>query len=168
MAEFSNNIIDVFYFDQEKTIINIEWRCGDDKIRRFFCPVDEKDANYRDLVAEGWDEDKIEEATREYRRRARKGFEKEVMLIAEREGIIDSTELGFKKIYGLLAMTEDDITAEELFKFKIEAFDQEVVVNCEDSDLKRKIRQAKTYKEVLDIVTAIETPVEETPAPESE
>ena len=168
MAEFSNNIIDVFYFDQEKTIINIEWRGGDEKIRRFFCPVDEKDANYRDLVAEGWDEDKIEEATRQYRRRARKGFEKEVMLIAEREGIIDSTELGFKKIYGLLAMEASEITAEELFKFKIEAFDQEVVANCEDSDIKRKIRQAKTYKEVLDIVTAIETPTEETPEPESE
>ena len=53
MAEFSNNIIDVYFFDQEKSIINVEWRGSDDKIRRFFVNVDETDANYQDLIAEG-------------------------------------------------------------------------------------------------------------------
>ena len=31
MAEFSGNIIDVFFFDQEKSIINVEWRGPDEK-----------------------------------------------------------------------------------------------------------------------------------------
>lgn len=167
MAEFSNNIIDVYYFDQEKSIINVEWRGADEKIRRFFVNVDETDANYRDLVAEGWNEDKVEASTKEYRRRARKAFEKECMLIAAREGIIDTSELGFKKIYSFLKSNEDQIDAERLFKFKIEAFDEEVVVNCEDTDVKRAIRQAKTYKEVVDLVLAIDPTTVEA-APESE
>jgi len=168
MAEFSDNIIDVFYFDQEKTIINVEWRGKDEKIRRFFVNVDEKDSNYRDLVAEGWDEDKIEESTREYRRRARKAFEKECMLIAEREGIIDTTELGFTKVFDFLNRSEDEIGAEELFKFKIEAFDNQAVVECTDTSVKRAIRQAKTYKEVIDIVMSINTSEVEEDASEAQ
>lgn len=175
MAEFSNNIIDVYYFDQEKSIINVEWRGADEKIRRFFVTVDETDANYRDLVAEGWNEDKVEASTKEYRRRARKAFEKECMLIAAREGIIDTSELGFKKIYSFLKSSAEEIDAERLFKFKIEAFDEEAVVNCDNTEVKRAIRQAKTYKEVVDLVLALGTsdaPVtedaaeEETPATE--
>ena len=162
MAEFSGNIIDVFYFDQEKSIINVEWRGTDEKIRRFFVNVDEKDANYRDLVAEGWDEDKIEEATREYRRRARKAFEKECMLIAEREGIIDTGGYSFHKVFEFISQKEDDIGAEDLFKFKIEAFDNQLVVDCEDTAVKRSIRQAKTYKEVIDIVLGLAEPAGET------
>lgn len=155
MAEFSNNIIDVYYFDQEKTIINVEWRGADDKIRRFFVNVDETDANFQDLVAEGWDEEKVEQSTKDYRRRARKAFEKECMMIAAREGIIDTSELGFRKIYNFLNTPDDEIDAEKLFKFKIEAFDEDVVVNCEDTAVKRAIRQAKTFKEVVDLVLAI-------------
>ena len=158
MAEFSNNIIDVYFFDQEKSIINVEWRGSDDKIRRFFVNVDETDANYQDLIAEGWNETKVEQSTKEYRRRARKAFEKECMLIAKREGIIDTSELGFKKIYNFLKLEEDKIEAEKLFKFKIEAFDEEAVVQCEDTSVKRAIRQAKTYKEVIDLVIALGEP----------
>ena len=162
MAEFSGNIIDVFFFDQEKSIINVEWRGADEKIRRFFVNVDEKDSNYRDLVAEGWDEEKVEESTREYRRRARKAFEKECMLIAEREGIIDTGGFSFAKVFGFINQSPEDISAEELFKFKIEAFDNQLVVDCEDTSIKRSIRQAQTYKEVIDIVLSLANPAEET------
>jgi len=161
MAEFSGNIIDVFFFDQEKSIINVEWRGPDGKIRRFFVNVDEKDSNYRDLVAEGWDEEKVEESTREYRRRARKAFEKECMLIAEREGIIDTGGFSFGKVFDFINQSPEEISAEELFKFKIEAFDNKFVVECEDTSVKRSIRQAQTYKEVIDIVLSLADPAEE-------
>jgi hypothetical protein len=156
MAEFSNKIIDVFYFNEEKTVVNVEWRGSDEKIRRFFVQVDEKDHNYRDLVAEGWDHSRIQESTKEYQRRARKGFEKEVMLIAEREGLIDNNDFSFKKMYEFVTLTEEDVSQEELFKFKIEAFDHPKVVGVTDPAVKRDIRKAKTYKEVLDLVLAIE------------
>lgn len=155
MAEFSNNIIDVFYFNEEETVVNVEWRGSDEKIRRFFVQVDEKDTNYRDLVAEGWDHSRIKESTKEYQRRARKGFEKEVMLIAEREGLIDNNDFSFKKMYEFMTLVEDDVSQEELFKFKIEAFDHPRVVAVSDAEVKRNIRRARTYREVLDLVLAI-------------
>ena len=157
MADFSGNIIDVYWFDQEKTIVNVEWRGEDEKIRRFFVTVDEEDVNWQDLLAEGWDEDKIELSTKEFRKRARKAFEKECMLIAEREGLIDATDINFKKVFQFLSLKEDQIEPEKLFKFKIEAFDNQLVVDTENTDVKRQIRQAKTFREVVELVQSLES-----------
>ena len=154
MAEFSGNIIDVYYFDQECTIINVEWRDEENKIRKFFVNVDENDQNYKDLVAEGWDADAIWGATKTFRYRARKAFEKECMLIAEKEGIISHDNFSFKKIWECLGQTEDQINPEKLFKFKIEVFENELVTNA-DRNVKRDIRQAKTYKQIIDMVFAL-------------
>jgi G:T-mismatch repair DNA endonuclease (very short patch repair protein) len=154
MAEFSSNIIDVYYFDQECTIINVEWRDEENKIRKFFVNVDENDQNYKDLVAEGWDADAIWGATKTFRYRARKAFEKECMLIAEKEGIISHDNFSFKKIWECLGQTEDQINPEKLFKFKIEVFENELVTNA-DRNVKRDIRQAKTYKQIIDMVFAL-------------
>lgn len=154
MAEFSGNIIDVYYFDQECTIINVEWRDEENKIRKFFVNVDENDQNYKDLVAEGWDADAIWGATKTFRYRARKAFEKECMLIAEKEGIISHDNFSFKKIWECLGQTEDQINPEKLFKFKIEVFENELVSSA-DRNVKRDIRQAKTYKQIIDMVFAL-------------
>jgi hypothetical protein len=154
MAEFSGNIIDVYYFDQECTVINVEWRDEENKIRKFFVNVDENDANYKDLLAEGWDADAIWGATKTFRYRARKAFEKECMLIAEKEGIISYDNFSFKKIWDCLGQTEDQVNPEKLFKFKIEVFENELVMNA-DRNVKREIRQAKTYKEIIDMVCAL-------------
>jgi len=155
MAEFSGNIIDVYYFNQECTIINVEWRDEENKIRKYFVNVDENDQNYKDLVEEGWDADAVWGATKTFRYRARKAFEKECMLIAEKEGIISHDSFSFKKIWDCLGQEEDDINAEKLFKFKIEVFENELVMAA-DRNVKREIRQAKTYKAIIDMVAELQ------------
>lgn len=166
MAEFSGNIIDVYYFNQECTIINVEWRDEEQRIRKFFVNVDPNDTNYQDLVAEGWDPDAIWGATKTFRYRARKAFEKECMLIAEKEGIIRKDNISFVDLWKLIGQKEDEINSEDLFKFKIEVFEHPAVMAA-DRNVKREIRQATTYKAILDSVYNIEpTAVEETSSEE--
>ena len=153
MAEFSGKIVDVYYFDDEHSTINVEWKSDDGSLHKYFVKNNEKDAAYQDLVAEGYTDSKILDGTVQYRKRSRKAFEKELILIATKEGLLDSNEgITFNSLMDLLSADADSIDQEDLFKFKLAAFDHDVVLNAEDPEAKKEIRKATTYLEIMKVV----------------
>jgi len=93
----------------------------------------------------------------------RKEFRKVAIAIAEEDGILaemkknvsmNALELMNKYLFNFDESFPNTKT-EELFNFKLWLFDIEEVKNCEDDDLKSRLRKAKTPKEALQIVFEI-------------
>lgn len=67
MAEFSGKIVSAFYANEAHDIIKVRW---DDNgtLNVYHLPVDKKNQDFQDLVAEGWDAEKLlEEMAEELR-----------------------------------------------------------------------------------------------------
>lgn len=58
MAEFSGKIVSAFYANEAHDIIKVRW---DDNgtLNVYHLPVDKKNQDFQDLVAEGWDAEKL-------------------------------------------------------------------------------------------------------------
>jgi len=61
-AVFSKSIISAYYFNDAYDTIEILYKLGDN-IHSYVVEADPKQADYKDLVAEGWDTDRIMEET---------------------------------------------------------------------------------------------------------
>jgi hypothetical protein len=83
----------------------------------------------------------------------KKGFEDMVMRIAKRDGLVfDEMKLDTKFYPTLVkAIFEEDKNEDHLFALKLSLFEIEKIRNSKDSELKRKLRQAKTKIEALKI-----------------
>lgn len=153
MAEFSGKIVDVYYFDDEHSTINVEWKNDEGKLHKYFVKNDPRDSTFQELVAEGYTDSKILDGTVNYRKRSRKAFEQELVLIATREGLLeDNSEITFNSLASFLFKKEDEIDQESLFKFKLQAFDHELLLNSENTEAKKEIRKATTYVDILKVV----------------
>lgn len=59
-----------YYEDASYSTITVEWEGEDGKLRTHSIPADEKNSDYQDLVAEGWDEETLQKTTVAYKKNA--------------------------------------------------------------------------------------------------
>lgn len=78
MAIFSGKIIEAHYTNTEHSLIELTYTGEDEKVYAYALRADLKNADYKDLLADGWDQERILEGTAEYKRKCSLSFNLEV------------------------------------------------------------------------------------------
>lgn len=203
MASFSGKIKNAYYFDEDFKIIEIITAEEDGTHGSHILEVNSEHPDYKEFLAEGWDEEKLIETTAEYKRSQAQAFGSWVgamvntqaqALAEEMMGIRhlmdqkkaledqasslkkDTDKLGALKKYRektLLSLDQNvkvktnkvdtdlfdwiynnNETAEELFKFKIWALEQDKVKKA-DKKTKSAIRKSKRITSAIAIFDSL-------------
>lgn len=144
-----------YFTDNAKTVVNVVWAhdTEDDVMENLIASIDKDGRDVKGSKA--WNNllkyitiDELHKNTYEYFKSLREEYERNVIIIAKREGIIEDTRHkdGFDIILETIAKEIDE---ETLFKFKLKVFDIESVKKCDDRSIKAEIRKAKSIAEVI-------------------
>ena len=148
---WSDKIIDYYYSNPELDTVAVLWKDPDDDLtREHYIKVDESDEQWRDFVAEVSYDDintRTEERHEHFREEFREAFRlwmtrpendmTEIQYVDRRaQALIDGV---FEKLFEF--DPKDTAQKEELFKFKLKIFEQEIVKNSKSTD---KFKKAKT------------------------
>lgn len=174
MADFSGRIVSAQYANSERTIIKVLYE-EDEKLFPYSFPIDENNPDYQDLLAEGWDHEKIADHTVERLKGESQAFNEQINQAAQalaremlgldkmqKEKIdlekkiinLDKNEKDKLKtlqsdLYNhVLANNEDK---DELFKCKLWALELDAISKAE-KEIKTSIRKSQKILDILRIV----------------
>ena len=82
MAIFSGKIVECYYISEDYSNIEIVFDGGDGKYYKHILEADPNSPDFKDLQADGWDDQKILEGTAEYKRSHASAFNKAVQMRA--------------------------------------------------------------------------------------
>ena len=147
MAEFSEKIVSVVYANEAHDMIKVRYEDGD-RLGVYHLPNDENNADFQDLVSEGWDFEKILDETAEAKKAESSAFNIQVNAAAK--------ELAMEMIGTDVLLKEKERLEQETGK--LAASLEEVTVNY--SDAKRKVgnsNDAIVYDHMLEFNDNSET-----------
>lgn len=165
MAIFSGKINTAHYIDLEYTLVEILYTGDDGNVYSHALRADPDNKEWKELLAEGWDEDKLANGTAEYKRRSLGAFNREVLkaaqiLIREKYGyadeegdentdaeLIDPT-FSWDNVFDKIDTMNHN--KEEIFKFKIWAFESKKMKKA-SQEVKKELRKATTLVDSLKI-----------------
>ena len=115
-----------------------------------FDEKDEKDVKYQALQTV-FTVDQLHEATYQQKKQQRKDFEETVLKIAKQDGLImDSNKIDTKFYPKVVdAIFGDDDNLDHVFALKLAIFELDKVKDSKKEDLKKKLRQSKTKKDII-------------------
>ena len=115
-------------------------------------PFNEENDQYKKLL-EMCSLDQLHENTWEKKKIEREDYVLQVKKIAEEEGlikqIVENVDSDFFILMFDFLLSNKQEHIDRLFNFKIHLFEQDIVKNCKDEDIKSSIRKAKTPIEAL-------------------
>ena len=116
----------------------------------YIIPFDESDVKYQALQTV-MTLDQLHEATYQKKKRERKDFEDTVLQIAKQDGLImDSNKIDTKFYPKVVeAIFGDDENLDHVFALKLAIFELEAIKDSKKEDLKKKLRQSKTKKDIM-------------------
>nr|BAR29578.1 hypothetical protein [uncultured Mediterranean phage uvMED] len=116
----------------------------------YIIPFDEKDVKYQALQTV-FTVDQLHEATYQQKKQQRKDFEETVLKIAKQDGLImDSNKIDTKFYPKVVdAIFGDDDNLDHVFALKLAIFELDKVKDSKKEDLKKKLRQSKTKKDII-------------------
>lgn len=146
------NLLTAHFSNNERTTVEVYW-CDDkgEDIQVEYIEANEKDAAWQDLITH-ISIDQLHENTYKHIRKQNDMFEKQVIAIAKKNGMVHdintdrgaalkvATETLFKEF------SEEELK-ENLFVYKLNLFENEVIKSSKDRTLKSAIRKAKTIVE---------------------
>lgn len=132
MAEFSGKIVSAFYANEEHDMVKIRW---DDNgtLNVYHVPVDENNADYKSLLKEGWDPERLVDETVEEKRAQSAAFNIEVNAAARQ---IAQEMLGMKVLE-----EERDRLVKEKGKLDNQVGEKEKILIGLDKEVKVKTNQ---------------------------
>lgn len=169
MALFSGKIITAHYIDTEYSMIELMYEGEDGNLYSHALRVDPSNPEYQALLDDGWDEDKLSDGTAEYKRRSMAAFNREVLQAAQ---ILIREKYGYAEDDGDGSVDADLIdpsfswdtvfdkidtmnhNKEEIFKFKIWAFESKKMKNA-SQEVKKELRKATTLIDSLKIYISV-------------
>lgn len=128
MAEFSGKIVSAYYADQDHSVIKVLYE-ENDLLTPWHLPVDESNPEYQELLAEGWDEERLLDETAERLKAESRAFNIEVNNAAR-------AMLGLKEL-----QDERDRLMEEKQKAQTKVEEQEQILIGLDKEVKVKTNQ---------------------------
>ena len=156
MADFSGRIIEAYFLNPENTIIEIIYTADDLKNRSYCIEVDNNHPDFQDLISE-YSLERVEKTTIARHKHHRSEM-KNLTNVLAKEHIIELKEKHkeeikkFKTKYGwmdiLKYIRNDD--EDELFRLKMDIFKLDIIRETSNSESLDKIRNAKTFIEVLE------------------
>ena len=116
----------------------------------YVIPFDEKDVKFQALQTV-FTVDQLHEATYQQKKQQRKDFEETVLKIAKQDGLImDSNKIDTKFYPKVVdAIFGDDDNLDHVFALKLAIFELDKVKDSKKEDLKKKLRQSKTKKDII-------------------
>ena len=148
------NYIIAYFIDNERKNIEVLLKSDDGKaVNPFILEYDPNNSICKELLSVVT-LDQLHENTYIKKQEERKQFEKVVKKVAQKEGllkkIIENVDSDFFKLLFDFLLSSKQEHIDRLFNFKIFLFEQDIVKNCKDEDLKTAIRKSKTPLEALD------------------
>ena len=141
-----------YFIDNEKNNVEVLWKDMDNK-DTFVSEVIEADENHPDFqkVLEHTTIDELHETTFQFIKDQRKKFEQDVLEIARRESLIETTEKVNKADLLLEIILQEEVDKEMLFKIKLALFEHDKIKNSDDRALKTRLRKAATIAEAIGV-----------------
>jgi len=155
------------FTDNDRKTILSTWTDGT-RVVETYCEAADRDAQYRDLIANHCTLDQIHENTWTWIGRSREEIDDYIISIGKKRGMITSVGDGLTgDVWHLItkALFTEDVDKEQLFLLKLELFELDFIKACKDRGLKSKLRKAKTVLESISLATEIRNTKEEEPAP---
>jgi hypothetical protein len=168
VSEFSGKIVSAFFADEERNMVKIRW---DDNgtLNVYHVPVDDNNADYQELLNEGWDIDRLIDETAEAKRGESRAFSELVndaarsiieemqaesveaakIALATAKAEADAANarpVNTEKIEGAFDFMIKSEDPDILFKFKLWALETDIVENA-TKEQKSKLRKAKSILE---------------------
>lgn len=171
MADFSGKVTRAYYINKECNTIRVEYNDGD-RIRGYVIPANEHNPDYKALAADGWDVEKIMNATDEMRiadgkRFARIVNEEVEIRLAEvlkrhnlesyqniskaEEGKTDTVEFSIDHSKFWDIIVNNNKNKDAVFGFKMWAIDSELMKKA-TTDQKKALRRSQTILEGLSVL----------------
>ena len=146
-----DHFITAHFVDNERQNIEI-LMTNEDKTATipYVIPFDEKDVKFQALQTV-MTVDQLHEATYQQKKQQRKDFEETVLKIAKQDGLImDSNKIDTKFYPKVVdAIFGDDDNLDHVFALKLAIFELDKVKDSKKEDLKKKLRQSKTKKDII-------------------
>ena len=116
----------------------------------YYIPFDEKDVKFQALLSV-MSLDQLHEATYQKKKNERKDFEDTVLQIAKKDGLImDSNKIDTKFYPRVVeAIFGDEENLDHVFALKLAIFELDAIKDSKNEDLKKKLRQSKTKREII-------------------
>ena len=148
------NYLTAIFIDNERKNIEVLLKSDDGKaVNPFILEYDPNNPICKGLLSVTT-LDEVHENTYIKKQEERKQFEKVVKKVAQKEGllkkIIENVDSDFFKLLFDFLLSSKQEHIDRLFNFKIFLFEQDIVKNCKNEDLKTAIRKSKTPLEALD------------------
>ena len=152
------NLIGAYFIDDDRKNIEVLTTSEDKKqIIPFILPFDENNISFKELTSIITVDD-LHENTYQKKKDEQKIFEKKILEIAKKDGLlVDDTKIDSKSYNKLVkAIFEQGDNEDQLFALKIALFELPGIRDSKDDELKKKLRQTKnkidTLKIAFDIV----------------
>lgn len=155
---------DAYFFDNDRTIIRTIYH--DDEHREIIrdIPAQENNAQYRKFIVEMEEHggiDALHERTFAYLRETQDAFEKQVIAIGKEKGMLYDADVLNTDVYKLFCNTMFDKNAdvkeekERLFMFKLALFEQDIIRESDNRQLKADLRKCTNLLDALKISVEI-------------
>ena len=140
-----DNFLTAYFIDNERKNIEVQTTAEDKKsVFTTIIPYEENNPQYQALT-KYMNIDQIHESTYQKNKTEQEQFEKSVIRIAEKSGLLLNKETLDTKFYPSLvnAIFENIENEDHLFALKLALFELEEIRNSKNEDAKKKLRQAK-------------------------
>lgn len=146
-----DNFLTAYFIDNERKNIEVQTTTEDKKsVFTTIIPFEENNPQYQAL-SKYMNIDQLHESTYQKNKTEKEQFEKSVLNIAKREGILlDNNKIDSNFFPTLIkSIFEDEKNADHLFALKLALFEIEKIRNSNNEEIKKKLRQSKTKVEAL-------------------
>jgi hypothetical protein len=142
-----HKFIRAHFIDNSREHICVTFEQEDESVIEHIMPHDETDSDWADLMKETTVDD-LHRVTSDYIKEQRKSFESTVMLIAEKEGLIQAKDT--KPWVSIVKMIfAGEANEEELFALKLALFEVSKIRGSSNTAVKTQLRKSKTKSTVL-------------------
>lgn len=146
-----DNLITAYFIDNDRQNIEITLRSEDKKsVFTEITPFDENNEQYK-ILTKFISLDELHENTYQKKKDERREFEEEVIRIAKRDGLLTVDKIKPEEYFSSVInyLTDNKSNEDQLFALKISVFENDTIINSDNNDIKKKIRQATTKPEVM-------------------
>jgi len=146
-----DNFLTAYFIDNERKNIEVQTTTEDKKsVFTTIIPYEENNPQYQALI-KFMNIDQLHESTHQKNKTEKEEFEKSVLRIAKRDGIIlDNNKIDSNFFPTLVkSIFEDEKNADHLFALKLALFEIEKIRDSNNEEIKKKLRQSKTKVEAL-------------------
>ena len=146
-----DNFLNAYFIDNERKNIEILTTSEDKKtVLPTIIPFDEKHPSFVAL-SKYISIDQLHEETHNKKKKEREIFEQKVIEIAKRDGLLSNTGRVDNNFFPLVVKTIfAETNSDHLFTLKLSLFEIDKIRNSKNEELKKQLRQSKTYIQALE------------------